>query len=158
MLEYKSRGHVISALENEQKHNKPQLPVNDLCIFVTTRLARGTNTFIVCLTAFPSCLRLLPYVASPHSSADGEASQIPKQTSESVLRLLFRVFVSKATHSWGPRPWPCIMHHMVHKQYAKIFFFSQGDTILQCLINNSEATSQSLTYGVFLLGSFRNMR
>lgn len=37
-----------------QNGMKPQPPVEDLCIFFTTRLPCGTNTLVVCLTAFPS--------------------------------------------------------------------------------------------------------
>lgn len=40
--------------EINQNTLKPQSPVDDLCIFFTTRLPHGANTFIVSLTAFPS--------------------------------------------------------------------------------------------------------
>lgn len=99
----------------DQNRMKPQSPVEDAC-----RL----------LDSFSLSQCVLPCVTLSHSHADGEASQIPKQTSGSVLRQLFESLLPNATQSWGLCSRPCIMHDMVHKQYAKIFPCCSGSSII----------------------------
>lgn len=105
----------------DQNRMKPQSPVEDLCIFFMwdKHACRLLDSF-----SLSQC------VTSSHSHADGEASQIPKQTSGSVLRQLFESLPPNATQSWGLCSRPCIMHDMVHKQYAKIFPCCNGSSII----------------------------
>lgn len=138
---------------------KLQLPDNNLRIFFTTRLSSGTNTFIVCSTAFPS-RSVFCHMSHPRTPPRTETRCRFQSKPAEVSWGCFFAFLSPKLLRVGdlvPGHAICIIWYTNSTQ--RFFFFSLlVRTILQWLINNSEAASQSLTYGVFLLGSLRNMR
>lgn len=113
-----------------RNRRKPQSPVEDLCIFLTTRLPCGTNTPVVCLTAFPSRDVFCHASRCRIRTRTEKRRRFQSKRAAVSCGSFSHLCRHNATQSWGLCSRPCIMHDMVHKQYAKTFPCRSGSSII----------------------------